>query len=82
MDIDDRITGLAIFDISWVTWLMAGLAVGGVAMLLQRAIGLIIAGCSRTRSCGDDPKAVDGAPEAGSRNRPHREREGGAGDAF
>ena len=33
---------LAIFDIGWVTWLMAGFAVGGVAMLLERAICLLM----------------------------------------
>src|SRR5438132_1236019 len=42
MDIQQKLDSLAIFDIGWVTWLMAGFAVGGVAMLLERAICLLM----------------------------------------
>ena len=41
MDLRQRLTGLAITGATWLAWLLAGFAVGGIAVALDRAISLI-----------------------------------------
>jgi hypothetical protein len=41
MDLQQRLTGLAMTGATWLAWVLAGLAVGGIAVALDRAISLI-----------------------------------------
>lgn len=41
MDIQHRLTAFAMVAATSIAWILAGLSVGGVAVALQRAIGLL-----------------------------------------
>lgn len=41
MDLQQRMTGLAMTGATWVAWVVAGFAVGGIAVALDRVISLI-----------------------------------------
>ena len=41
MDIQQKLTAFALVATTWAMWILAGLTAGGVAVAVQRAIGLI-----------------------------------------
>ncbi len=41
MDIQPKLTGFAMLGGTWVTWVLAGLSTGGLAVALARAVTLI-----------------------------------------
>jgi hypothetical protein len=41
MDFQQKLTGFAMVGVTWVTWLLIGLSVGGLAVALDRAIYLL-----------------------------------------
>lgn len=55
MDIQQKLTGFAMMGATWITWVLAGLSVGGIAVALERAIYLIRTSESNDRkfACND-----------------------------
>ena len=43
MSIHQRLTAFAITEARWITWLLVGFSIGGVAVLFERAVYLITA---------------------------------------
>jgi len=41
MDLQHRLTGLAMLSATWIAWVLVGLSMGGIAVVLQRVIYLI-----------------------------------------
>jgi hypothetical protein len=41
MNLQQRITSFAILEGGWIVWLLLGFSLGGVALLLQRAVILL-----------------------------------------
>lgn len=41
MDIQRKITDFVVVDASWIIWLLIGFSMGGLAVVLQRALYLI-----------------------------------------
>jgi hypothetical protein len=41
MDIQQKLTGVAMMGATWIMWVLVGLSVGGIAVALDRAIYLI-----------------------------------------
>jgi hypothetical protein len=49
MDIQSKLIGFAMLSATWISWVLAGLAVGGLAMALDRAIYIIRSSAFRGR---------------------------------